>query len=108
MLNDPAYVEMALAFADRILTESESPGGRADHAFRLALGRAATAKELLVVEELIRNRQTHYQNNQEATKALLNNPKFVYKPKHENKIELATWFNLANALLNLDETMTRN
>jgi|TARA_B110000037_G_scaffold157909_1_gene178181 hypothetical protein len=108
MLNDPAYVEMALAFADRILTESESPGGRADHAFRLALGRAATAKELLVVEELIRNRQTHYQNNEEATKALLNNPKFVYKPKYENKIELASWFNLANTLLNLDETMTRN
>lgn len=108
MLNDPAYVEMALAFADRILTESESPGTRADHAFRLALGRSATAKELLVVEELIRNRQTHFQNNQEAAEALLNNSKFVYKTKHKNKIELATWFNIATTLLNLDETVTRN
>jgi len=108
MLNDPAYVEMALAFADRILTESESPGARADHAFRLALARSATAKELLVVEELIRNRETHFQENQEAAEALLNNSKFVYKPKHKNRIELATWFNIATTLLNLDETITRN
>ncbi len=108
MLNDPAYVEMALAFADRILTESESPEGRADHAFRLALARPATARELLVVGELIQNRETHYQKNKEAAEALLNNPKFVYKPKHKNRIELATWFNIATTLLNLDETVTRN
>ena len=108
MLNDPAYVEMALAFADRILTESESPEGRADHAFRLALARPATARELLVVGELIQNRETHYQKNKEAAEALLRNPKFVYKPKHKNRIELATWFNIATTLLNLDETVTRN
>jgi hypothetical protein len=108
LLNDPAYVEMALAFADRILTEADSPGARANHAFRLALARPATEKELSIVHDLIRNRLSHYHKNPQAAADLLKNPKFVYKPKHQNQIELASWFYLANALLNLDETVTRN
>ena len=108
MLNDPAYVEMALALADRILTKSKAPSERVDKAFRLALGRSATPRELSIIEELVRNRGTYYRDNQDKVAAILKNPKFFYKPKHQNKIELATWFHVATALLNLDETMTRN
>ena len=108
MLNDPAYVEMALALADRILTESKAPNERVNYAFGLTLGRSATPREVKIMEELVRSRGEYYRENQNKLNAVLKSPKFFYNPKHENKIELATWFHVANALLNLDEVMTRN
>jgi hypothetical protein len=108
MLNDPAYVEMALALADRILTESKAPNERVNYAFGLTLGRSATSREVKIIEELVRSRGEYYRENQNKLNVVLKSPKFFYKPRHENKIELATWFHVANALLNLDEVMTRN
>lgn len=107
MLNDPAYVEMALAFADRILTGSRDVSGRIDYAFRVALARSASPSEVTILEELIRDRSEHYRDHPEKVSAILKNPKFFYKPNHKNLIELATWFHVANVLLNLDETLTR-
>lgn len=107
MLNDPAYVEMALAFADRILTESRDVSTRVDYASRLALARSASPSEVTILEELIRDRSEHYRDHPEKVSAILKNPKFFYKPKQKNLIELATWFHVANVLLNLDETLTR-
>ena len=42
LLNDPAYVEMALAFADRVLSESPSTDDRSrlQYAMKLAVARA--------------------------------------------------------------------
>lgn len=108
LLNDPAYVEMALALADRILNEADSPGARVPYAFRLALSRAPTTRELKIVDDLLIERLGHYRANPKEAETLLGNPNFVYKPKHQSRTELAAWFFVANALLNLDETVTRN
>ena len=108
LLNDPAFVEMALALADRILTEAESPATRVSHAFRLVLSRTATPRELQIVDELVRERLDHFRANPKAAVQLLQNPNFVYKPRSRDLPELAAWFYVANAFLNLDETITRN
>ncbi len=108
MLNDPAYVEMALALSDRILIESESPNARIPYAFRLTVARQPSPREVTIVNKLLTDRLSYFQDNPGSAEQLLSNPQFVYKPGHSSKIELAAWFFVANALLNLDETITRN
>ncbi|NIP17217.1 MAG: DUF1553 domain-containing protein, partial [Xanthomonadales bacterium] len=107
LLNDPAYVEMALALADRILNEAEGPS-RLDHAFRLVLSRAPGRAEATRLRALLDERLSHFRSNPEAAGNLLTNPTFVYQPEHPDRTELAAWLYLANVLLNLDETMTKN
>jgi len=108
LLNDPAFVEMALALADRILEESKSPRVRTRHGFRLALARLPSNREMEIIDTLLHERLEHFQRNPGEADALLNNPHFTYKPKSRERTELAAWFYVANALLNLDETITRN
>lgn len=80
LLNDPVYVSAAEAFAQRIIKESpdSSLEGRLRHAFRLALAREPRAEEITVLKNLA----TQSEPNQ-------------------------TWFAIATALLNLDETITK-
>ena len=108
LLNDPAYVEMALALADRILArERASDEQRINYAFQLVLSRDATREETKRIYELLKNRLTHFTANPKAANEVLSNPAFVYDPQHDHKPRLAAWLYLANALLNLDETMTK-
>ena len=108
MLNDPAYVEMALALADRILVECDDPSKRINYAFQLTVARSAVPREVAILEELIRERSLYYREHPERAFAILKSPRFFYQPRYINEIELAAWFHVANALLNLDEALTRN
>ena len=108
LLNDPAFVEMALALADRVLQESSSPGTRIRHAFRLAVSRLPDSREAGILDLLLRERLEHFEAHPREAEDLLGNPQFVYRPRTKNRRELAAWFYVASALLNLDETITRN
>ena len=108
LLNDPAFVEMALALADCILEKAGSPETRIHHAFRLVLARSPSDRELKIVDNLLRDRLKHFQQNPNEAEALLSNSSFSYRPRSRNRPELAAWFYVANAFLNLDETITRN
>jgi len=107
LLNDPAYIEMALALADRVLTEAPSPATRLDHAFQLVLSRLPTAAERQRLDILQQDRISHFTAHPEAAEDLLKNPTIFYQPKHPDRTELATWLYLTKVLLNLDETMTK-
>lgn len=96
LLNDPAYVEIALALADRVLTEN--PTDPISHAFQLVTTRAPTKEEHQVLQETL----IHF-----LTKKSKLNFKTTYQPKHKNKEELAAWLQITNILLNLDETITK-
>ncbi len=103
LLNDPAYTEMAYAFAARIITESGSTGDeeRIQFAIRCALARTASSRETKILRRLI----------DQQRKLLVNDPTLVSKRtagnNHENvdPTELAAWFAVANTLLNLDEVI---
>jgi hypothetical protein len=86
LLNDPVYVEAAHAFASRILKEKpQAPlADQVTHAFRLALARKPTTRELSVLSEL---HQTQRDNGSDESMA---------------------WYAVASALLNLDECITKN
>ncbi|MFP6668533.1 MAG: DUF1553 domain-containing protein, partial [Pirellulales bacterium] len=88
-LNDPVFVEMARAFAKRILGEAgrADVGARIEFAFRIALGRRPDREEL--------KRFTQFYTAQKNRAA------------DAGDAESAAWTVLAQVLLNLDETLTR-
>ncbi|MBI5769397.1 MAG: PSD1 domain-containing protein [Verrucomicrobia bacterium] len=86
LLNDPVYVEAAAALAARIVRERPDAGvpARVTHAFRLCLTREPTAAERVTLEELFAQQNATHRDEQVA------------------------WQAVASALLNLDETITKN
>jgi hypothetical protein len=109
LLNDPAYVEIALALADRILTESEQADtpSRLDRAFQLVLARSPSQAETEYLTQLVDQRLQQYEANPKSAETLVTGASSVYQPQHKNRVELAAWFVIGNILLNLDETVTK-
>ena len=107
LLNDPAYVEAAVALARRI---QEAPGAKGvpekvRYGLRLALAREPTRVELRRIEKLYRDERARFQADPEKAQALLE--PWGVNPA-ESTGELAAWFFVANVLLNLDETITKS
>jgi hypothetical protein len=110
LLNDPAYVEMALALADRVLRENPKANteARIDRAFEMVLGREAKASERATVAALLDRRMALYRENAKEAQAIIDGARGVFKPSaNATPAELAAWFFVANTLLNLDETVTK-
>jgi Protein of unknown function (DUF1553)/Protein of unknown function (DUF1549)/Planctomycete cytochrome C len=108
-LNDPAFVQPAVALARRVLTESKgTPEDRARFAYRLVLARIPSPAELSHVIELYRENLESYQRDRAAAKAMLMiEPGASDGPASLDQAELAAWTVIANVLLNLDETLTK-
>jgi hypothetical protein len=109
LLNDEAYVEMALALADRVLRER--PKSDIDqqiaYAFGLTLARKPGKEETDHLKRLYEQQLARFKADPKAAATLIDNVK-NYKPsKQANRAQLAAWFYLANVLLNLDETITK-
>ena len=105
LLNDPAWMEMALALADRALAEAPSdPIGRA---FERLLCRPPSSSERNILSDILAERLDHFRNDPGKAKAVVNGCSSVYKPKTEDASLLAAHLHIANVLLNLDETVTR-
>jgi hypothetical protein len=109
LLNDPAYVEMALALADRILREKPEtdPFGRLDYAFRLVASRGPDPRERETLTTVLEERLAHFAANPALAAKAVGAPSFAYRPRWPQRNELAAWMHLANILLNLDETITK-
>jgi hypothetical protein len=82
LLNDAGFVECAVALAKRVQTEAEADDARLSLAFRLAVARQPTGRELAVLTRFLEKQRG------ESPKA---NP----------------WVQVARVVLNLDETITR-
>ena len=107
LLNDPQFVEAARAFAERILHRSGDDTERLEHAFRAAVSRPPTAKELAVLHRaLARERSTFAATPAAAAKLLA----IGEAPRDAGlaPIEHAAWTQVAAVLLNLSETITRH
>ena len=111
LLNDPAYVEKALALADRVLSETPEAktADRIDRAFERVLARPARESEKATLTALIDRRLSLYQENPKEAQAVIDGAKGYYQPQAKvTNAELAAWFFVANTLLNLDETVTKS
>jgi hypothetical protein len=106
LLNDPVYVEAALAFARRVVAEKPdaSVEDRIAHAFRLAVARTPDPREVAVLKTLFDAERGAMAADLGAAKALV---KGFAAPAKVPPAEFAAWYAVCAALLNLDETITK-
>jgi Protein of unknown function (DUF1553)/Protein of unknown function (DUF1549)/Planctomycete cytochrome C len=103
-LNDPAFFEAAQHLAKRMVTEAgpESPA-RAAHGFRLCVSRRPSREELAEVLAYQEKERFRFAADLEAALAVVEEQ---WEPGID-LADLAAWTMVANVLLNLDETVTK-
>jgi hypothetical protein len=107
LLNDPTYVEAARALAQRAMGEGgRSANARIELVFRLATGRRPTGEETAVLRALLDRQRASYRRNRPAALELLSVGE-APRDSTLNAAELAAWTTVASAVLNLDETITK-
>jgi hypothetical protein len=109
LLNDPTFVEAAMAFAERILREA--PGGEAGRmqfAYRTALSRDPSPGELQTLSGLLVSAREYYSGNPAAPGQFIGKTNHTQAPGDLPPVELAAWAMVSRAILNLSETNTRN
>lgn len=108
LMNDPSYVEAAKRLAVRILREApKSPEQRVRWAWRETLSRSASSEEVSVLLGLLDRQSADYRSDTAAAMAFLKSGASSV-PTDLDPAELAAWTDIARALLNLHETMTRS
>lgn len=106
LMNDPTYVEAARKLAERMMAGAGSPEERIAWAFRHVLARTPTPAEIAVLRKVYESQATRYRNNKSAALKLLGVGESGRDERFETT-ELAAWAVVANAILNLDEAVTR-
>ncbi|MCA9141165.1 MAG: PSD1 domain-containing protein [Planctomycetaceae bacterium] len=108
-LNDPVYVEAAGGLAMRVLSDPNilEATDRATRAFRIVLVRPPATEEIDRVVAFYETALADFQKDPAAVESLLESAN-VTPAANADKNELAAWIVVANALLNLDETLMRN
>jgi hypothetical protein len=109
LLNDPSFVEAARALAQRTMTTDKATTDeqRIHWAWRIVTGRQAKSEEVALLKTLLDNHRTHFGEQRDAASALVS----VGNSKRDEKAdaaELAAWTSVSRALLNLNETISRN
>jgi mono/diheme cytochrome c family protein len=107
LLNDPTYVEASRALAQRALLEAgPDEKQRVEFAFRLATARKPSGKESGVLRRLLKARLAEFEKDRASALKLL----AVGESPRDRRLdpsELAAWTTVASAILNLDETITK-
>jgi hypothetical protein len=107
LMNDPTYVEAARALAQRSLLEGGSDdSARIAYAFRLATARKPSGKEAGVLKSLLNSRLDAFRKDRRAAAKLVAVGESV-RDARLDVAELAAWTTVASAILNLDETITK-
>jgi hypothetical protein len=107
LMNDVTYLEASRKFAERMLKEGRpSAEERIAYGFRLAVGRPPKPQETTILMSSLQGFQHHYQADSKAALKLLS---YGESPRDEtlNPAEFASYAALANLILNLDETITK-
>jgi len=107
LMNDKQYVEAARKLAERMMTEGgATPAERLTYAFRWSTARKPTDAEAAVLLKIFQSHLADYQADKPAAEKLL----AVGDTKRNDKLdasELAAYTMVANLILNLDETVTK-
>ncbi len=107
LMNDVQQFEAARAFAERLLLRTSSDADRLAHAFRCVAARSPAPAEQKLMADALAAHRAHFDKNSEAASQVITNGES--KPSATLPVgEFAAWTMVANLLLNLDETVTRN
>jgi Protein of unknown function (DUF1553)/Protein of unknown function (DUF1549) len=105
-LNDEAFVEMARALAKRMNTEAAGDlAARLAYGFRLCTSRRPATREVERLVALYEKQLARFTADAQAARALLKDD--VTKLDDRHAAEMAAMTVIANVLLNLDETLTK-
>jgi hypothetical protein len=107
LLNDKQFVESARKLAERMMLEGgATPAERINYAFRLATARRPEADEVAVLARVHESQLKLFQANAESAKQLLS---YGDSKRNEqlDQAELAAFTMVANVIMNLDESITK-
>ena len=108
LMNDVKHFEAARALASRMMTEGGvAPADRIALGFRIVLARPPDAEEMAILIDQLGKHRAHFVRDPEGARRAVH----VGASAPDSKlpeIELAAYALVANTLLNLDETVTRN
>jgi hypothetical protein len=107
LLNDPEFVEAARALAQKALKEGGPDDTQRIHwMWERATSRLPNAEETQVLLQLLQRHRQHYRDQPAAAQQLLKVGDHPV-PSDWPAAEIAAWTNVARAILNLHETITR-
>jgi len=107
LLNDPQFVEAARLMAERMMREGgTTQGERIAWGFRLALARQPEPEVLEILARGYRERLERFRRDSDSASALISVGKSQWADDLD-AAELAAYTTVANVLLNLDETVTK-
>jgi len=107
LLNDPTYIEAARMLATRALKSAgKEPTERAAYIFEAATQRVPQKRELAVLTRLAKQQLAVYTADARAASELLKIGESALDPSLK-LADLAAWTAVASAVLNLDETITK-
>jgi hypothetical protein len=105
-LNEKTYVEAAQAMGLRVYREGGADEkSRATYAFRLATGRAPSERELTSLVKFYDEQYRYFEDR--TTDALKVGMASTNFPPNVNLHKVAAWAMVSRAILNLDETITK-
>jgi hypothetical protein len=108
LMNDPTFVEAARAMAITILgADGKDDEQRIEAIFRRVLSRVPRQAEMQPVLQFLADCRENYKQNPEMAAKLLTVGMHPV-PAEMDKVELASWSDLCRALLNVNESFTRN
>jgi hypothetical protein len=107
LLNDTVFVEASQALARRVIAEAPGPDReRACYAFRLCLSRRPDDGELEAITRFYARQLARFRKGQ-SDAARVAGVSSSTRPAASDAAELAAWTTVARALLNLDETISK-
>jgi hypothetical protein len=105
-LNDPAFFDAARGLARRILAESSSSEhDRVNYGFRLCVSRHPEAAELKRLEAFYEQQLEHFRQDPKAAVDVALGSGHTSAPP--DSTEAAAWTMVANVMLNMDQTLTK-
>jgi hypothetical protein len=106
-LNDPTFVEAARVLGQKVLAQGPADDdGRLVFAFRTVLVRPPSAAEHRVLKGIFDKQRALYRADPASAARLVKAGRYPV-PNNMDPAEHAAWTAVANVLLNLDETITR-
>ena len=106
-LNDPTFVETAIALGNRLMTfDGLTVSQKITRGFQLCVARKPRRQELQRLEHFLETQRIVFQEDPQAAHTLVSTATFL-PTANLNVTDLAAWTILSNLLLNLDETITK-
>ena len=108
-LNDPAFFEAAVHLGKRMLEDGRAGSAAAavTNGFRICVARHPTADELAILLTLHQQELLRLSGDVEAAKSMVGGDAAIARHAHLNVSEWAACATIANVLLSLDETITK-